>query len=160
MRNARAPATKQNKKYEEAVGALVRDIVSAVNRVSAHLAPLSGTERDAVMRTCASVMAAVMRVLQTRAAELEYEERKKQAERAKKPRLQPAILAAAQYYRSDKKIAKEAWNLIRKKPFGTSTGETVEIEGGMMHVHVGTRRGRGIKEPQWQKRYWPAAKPS
>jgi hypothetical protein len=107
-------------------------------------------------------MAAAMGTLSTRAAELEYEERKQQAERAKRPRLQPAILAAAQYYRGRNKIAKEAWDLIKKTPFSTSASETVKIEGGMMHVQprVGTRRRRGIKEAQWQKRYWPAAKPS
>jgi hypothetical protein len=162
-RNARTPATKQNKKHDEAVGALVRGIVAAVNKVSgARLAQLSGAVRDAEMRTRASDMAAVMGVLQTRAAELQYEERKQQAERAKKPRLQPAILAAAQYYRGDKKMAKEAWDLIKKKPFRTSTGETVRIEGGMMRVQLrtGTQRRRGIKEAQWQKSYWPAAKSS
>jgi hypothetical protein len=162
-RNARTPATKQNKKHEEDVGALVRGIVAAVNRLSgARLARLSGAERDAEMDTLASHMAAVIGVLQTRAAELQYEERKQQAERAKKPRLQPAILAAAQYYRGQKKMAKEAWDLIKNKPFRTNTGETVKINGGMMHVQlrIGTQRRRGIKEAQWQKRYWPAAKPS
>jgi hypothetical protein len=161
-RNARAPAAKQNKKHEEDVGGLVRDILAAVNEVlGARLARLTGAERDAEMRTASSLMAAVIGALSTRAAELEHEQRERQAERAKKPRLQQAILAAAKHHRGHNKIAKKAWDLIKKTPFQTS-GETVMIEGGMMLVQQrdGTRRRGGIKEPQWQKRYWPAAKSS
>src|SRR5215831_279710 len=99
-RDARAPATKQNKKHEQDVGALVRDIVAAMNQaLGARLARLSGADQDAEMRTASSLMAAAVGALSTRAAELEWEQRKRQADRAKKPRLQPAILAAARHYR-------------------------------------------------------------
>jgi hypothetical protein len=161
-RNARASATKQNKKHEEDLGALVRAILAAANQVlGARLARLSGAERDTEMRIGSSLLAAVVGALSNRAAELEWEERERQVDRAKRPRLQPAILAAAQYYRSCNKIAKTAWDLIKKTPFRISTGETVKVEGGTMHVcqRDGTRRRRGIKEQQWQKRYWLAAKP-
>jgi hypothetical protein len=88
--------------------------------------------------------------------------RQRQSELGRRHGLQSAILVAARHYRSLHKKAKDAWGLIEKTPFRTSDGETVIIEHGVMHVQMddGTRKRRGIKEPQWGKRYWPAAGPS
>jgi hypothetical protein len=88
--------------------------------------------------------------------------RQRHSELGRRHGLQPAILAAARHYRGVNKKAKDAWHLIEKTPFRTSDGETVIIERGVMHVqmHDGTRKRRGIKEPQWEKRYWPAARPA
>ena len=87
--------------------------------------------------------------------------RQRQSELGRKPRLQPAILAAARHYRSRDKTAKDTWRLIEKTPFRTSDGETVMIEGGMMHVQprVGALKRAGIKYAHWLKRYWLKAKP-
>jgi hypothetical protein len=55
--------------------------------------------------------------------------RRRQAERGRKSRLQPTILAAAGRYRGHTS-AKEAWDLIKKNPFMADDGSTVMIEGG------------------------------
>ena len=90
--------------------------------------------------------------------------RQKLAEYGRRHGLQPAIVAAAGYYRGlNNMTAKHAWHAIKQTPFETSDGKTVVIEGNrdneIMRVKSpqGNKRG-GIKHPQWQKRYWPAAK--
>jgi hypothetical protein len=85
--------------------------------------------------------------------------RQRQAELARRPRLQPAILAAACHYRAHGKNAKQAWDAIKESPFKTG-GEVVLIEEETMRVQLpdGTQKRRGIEEAHWQKRYWPAAK--
>ena len=90
--------------------------------------------------------------------------RQAMAEFGRRHGLQSAILAAARHYRGLKNMtAKRAWHGIKQIPFETSDGETVVIEGSgdneIMRVKSpqGSQRG-GIKQPQWQKRYWPAAK--
>ena len=68
--------------------------------------------------------------MQTGLAFLEIREResaarelsKRQSERAQKPRLQPAILAAARHYRSKNKTNKQSWRAIKEKPYETSQG--------------------------------------
>jgi hypothetical protein len=89
----------------------------------------------------------------------EHEQKvQRQAELARRPRLQPAILAAARYYRScqirgRKMYAGEAWRAIQKEPYQTSNGEIVTIEGDELRVQSRTRTQRRspIKFGQWQK---------
>lgn len=77
--------------------------------------------------------------------------------------LQPAMLAAARHYRAHGKNAKQAWGAIIQKPYLTG-GETVLVkvsekkETMLVQSPDGTQKRPGIKEPQWQKRYWPAAR--
>jgi hypothetical protein len=61
--------------------------------------------------------------------------------------------------------AGEAWDAIRKNPFTTDDGSTVEIEGSKlsrleqrMRVRqaVGQAK-RAISYSQWRQRYWSAA---
>jgi hypothetical protein len=163
---AQRRGAKQSKKHEETVGALVRDIMAAVNQLlGARLARLSDAERDAEMHTVASYMAKVLGALQTLAAERVHDERKRQAELGRRPRSQAPILEAARHYRYLKKmIFKKAWLTIKQKPYTTDSGETVLIEAvkgkEMMHVQSrdGTRKRPGIKEEFWQKYYWGAAR--
>jgi len=86
---------------------------------------------------------------------------KRQSERARKPRLQPAILAAARHYRAQGKGAKEAWRAIKQKPYVSSDGETVFIDTKeMMRVRSrhGAEKRSGIKFAHWRQSYWPAAR--
>jgi hypothetical protein len=53
--------------------------------------------------------------------------RQRQAELARRPRLQRAILAAAAHYRQREMNAKEAWRAIKQKPFAAD-GETVVMQ--------------------------------
>jgi hypothetical protein len=93
------------------------------------------------------------------------EHRQRQAEFARKPRLQPAILAAACHYRGRGKNAGQAWDALAKAPFTTSDGSTVEIVGGKnrlaQQMRVKSPNGRKEKRPigfaQWRKHYWSAA---
>jgi hypothetical protein len=93
------------------------------------------------------------------------ERRERQAELGRRPRLQPAILAAARYYRScqaqgRKMYAGEAWRAIQKAPYRTSDGEIVIVDDNELRVQSRdrTQRRSPIKFAQWQKRYWVAAK--
>jgi hypothetical protein len=85
------------------------------------------------------------------------------AEYGRRHGVQPAILAAAHHYRGRSSMsAKVAWRAIKQNPFKTD-GETVIIEGDGDNeiMRVKAQRGKqrnGIKQPQWQKRYWPTAK--
>ena len=89
-----------------------------------------------------------------------------QSERARRPRLQPAIYAAACHYRGLGKSAKDAWDAIAKSPYRTNGGEIVEIEGSKLSrskqtIRVVSPDGRklrhAIKFSQWRQRYWAAA---
>src|SRR5262249_9556894 len=89
----------------------------------------------------------------------------KQSALARRPRLQPAILAAARHYRGRGMDAKEAWEAIRKSPFTTDDGEVVEIDGPNHPRSEQTIRKvlrdrrqpkRAIRFGQWRKRYWTA----
>ena len=89
-----------------------------------------------------------------------------QRERARRPRLQRAILAAARHYRSCGMNAKEAWDAIKKSPFSTNDGDTVEVadssrprtEQVMRHLLPDRRQPkRAIRFSQWRQRYWTAA---
>jgi hypothetical protein len=90
--------------------------------------------------------------------------RQQQSTRAKKPRLQAGILAAAHHYRQiAKKNAKEAWRAIKHKPYETADGR-VAIEtskGGKEKMLVQSRRGQqkrtGIVFGTFEDRYWPKA---
>jgi hypothetical protein len=93
--------------------------------------------------------------------------RQRQAELAKRSRLQPGILAAARYYRDQGLTAGEAWDALNKAPFSTDYGH-VEIEGRelprlMQRIRVreadGRQRKRAISFDQWRKSYWKGAKP-
>jgi hypothetical protein len=150
-----------NKKHEEAVGALVRDIVAAVNRRSG---AIFANPRGAEL--CAEIMAAVLGVLQTRSAELEYAERKRQAELAKRPRLQTAILEAARHYRDQRKTAGTAWDAIKKAEYSAQRGDIVRIDGPKnerlkQKIFVvssgGTKKRKGVSFEQWRQSYWRAA---
>jgi len=99
------------------------------------------------------------------AERLRHEElRQRQADIARRPRLQGAILAAARHYRGRNKNAKEAWRAIKQNPYQTGR-ETVVIEGDketeMMYVRSldGKQMRSPIKFAHWRQRYWPAAKP-
>jgi hypothetical protein len=90
----------------------------------------------------------------------------RQSEFAKKPRLQIAIVAAARHCRNQRMNAGEAWDALKKAPFETDDGNTVEIEGTKLprieqRMRVISRGGRQRKRPisfsQWRQRYWPAA---
>jgi hypothetical protein len=81
--------------------------------------------------------------------------------------LQPAILAAARYYRQiAKKSAKEAWLGIKRKPYETDDGSVlIEVaKGGKEEMRVRSRGGKqkrgGIVFGTWQERYWPKADPA
>jgi hypothetical protein len=80
----------------------------------------------------------------------------RQSQLALRPRLQPAMLAAARHYRALDVSARRAWCSIKRKPYRTG-GETVLIKGGKMWVRSpdGTQKRSGIKFEQWRKRYWP-----
>jgi hypothetical protein len=91
------------------------------------------------------------------------ERRERQAELGRRPRLQPAILAAARHYRSLNKEAKQAWYEIKRKPFvkdGDIVAIKVDAEREFMYVQSpgGKQKRSGIKFGHWQRRYWPAAK--
>lgn len=92
--------------------------------------------------------------------------RQRQAKLGRRSRLQPAILAAARHYRGQGMNAGRAWDAVRRAPFATDDGSTVEIEGGRLprleqHMRVRSRDGRQQKRPigfnQWQQVYWSAA---
>jgi hypothetical protein len=84
----------------------------------------------------------------------------RQSQLARKPRLQPAMLAAARHYRALGKSARTAWCSIKRKPYRTG-GETVLIKGSEEKERMwvrspdGTQKRSDIKFEQWQKRYWP-----
>jgi hypothetical protein len=173
-RNGRA-SHKAKQKHEQAVGALVREQVAAANQALRALwAQLNGIKnevrrraaRDLALDTTARIMGAVVSVLASRASELEYEERKQQAERAKKPRLQPGILEAAQHYRQRNYKARAAWYAIKGAPYLTRQAEVVQIEGQDNEIlkqklfvisSTRTRKRRGISWEQWRQRYWTEA---
>jgi hypothetical protein len=92
--------------------------------------------------------------------------RQPQAELGRRSRLQPAILAAARFYRNQGMNAGEAWDALNKTPFTTDDGNTVEIEGSKLprpkqRIRVILRDGRQQKRPirfnQWRQVYWTAA---
>jgi hypothetical protein len=86
--------------------------------------------------------------------------RQRQAELGRRPRLQPAILAAARHCRGQGMTAKKAWDALSKTPFPADDGNTVRIEGGeLMHVKLrdGRQQTRPIRFGQWHQRYWRAA---
>jgi hypothetical protein len=90
------------------------------------------------------------------------ERSQQQAERGRKHSLQPAILAAARYYRNLGKTAKQAWLAINQTPY-VSNGETVVIaDDDTMYVRSRKRKQErnAIKFHQWQNSYWRAAKPA
>ena len=89
----------------------------------------------------------------------------RQAEFARQPRLQPAILAAARHYRDLGMNAGQAWDAVAKTPFATGDGRVV-VEGSKrsrltQRLRVisrdGTQRKRPIGFSQWRQRYWPPA---
>jgi len=93
------------------------------------------------------------------------EHRQRQAELGRRHRLQPAILAAARYYRQiAQKSAKDAWRAIKRKPYETNDGSVVieTAAGGKEEMLVRSRRGKqkrdGIAFGTWQERYWPKAR--
>jgi hypothetical protein len=75
------------------------------------------------------------------------------------------ILAAARHYRGckvrgRKMYAGEAWSAIKKKPYQTSDGDTVIVEGDEMRVQSRdrTQKRASIRFNHWQRRYWPKVK--
>lgn len=85
----------------------------------------------------------------------------RQAELARRPRLQSPILEAARHYRRSNFGAKRAWREIEKSPYVARTGEIVVVDDDKLWVEArdGKRKRAGIKLAQWQKRYWPDAEP-
>jgi hypothetical protein len=86
------------------------------------------------------------------------------AEYGRRRGLQPAILAAARHYRGRSSMsAKSAWRTIKQNPFKMCNGEIVIIEGNgvdeiMRVTSQRSKQRKGVKQPQWLKRYWPAAR--
>jgi hypothetical protein len=92
--------------------------------------------------------------------------RQQQQERGRRHRLQQAILETARHYRAGGMNGGEAWDAIKKHPFKTDDGETVEIQGRKgsrleQTMRVVSRDGRqpkrAIRFDQWRQRYWAAA---
>ena len=133
----------------------------------ARLSRLSRTQLNAELRRAAEYMQTVKDAVQSGLVELENREReelsRRQSERAQKPRLQPAILAAARHLRAQNKTSKEAWRAIKKRPYPVSQDETVLIETAgrkermAVHSRDGRRRRLTISESQWRQGYWRAA---
>jgi hypothetical protein len=129
----------------------------------ARLSGLSRAELDAELASAAAYRATIPTrdeierlVRENNAAELS----KRQAERAQRPRLQPAILAAARHYRAQKKMNhKEAWRAIGANPYTAGDYGTVVIDDQKMCVRSrgGTQARLGITIDQWRQRYWTAA---
>jgi hypothetical protein len=129
----------------------------------ARLSRLSRAELDAELASAAAYRATIPThdeierlVRENNAAELS----KRQTERAQRPRLQSAILAAARHYRAQKTMNhKEAWRAIEANPYAAGDYRTVTIDGEKMCVRSrdGTQSRRGITIDQWRQRYWPAA---
>jgi hypothetical protein len=132
----------------------------------ARLSRLSRTQLNAELCEAAVYVRTVKDAVRSAAVSLESREReelsRQQRERAQKPRLQPAILAAARHYRAQNKTYKEAWRAIKKKPYAASQGETVQIETAgrresmAVHSRDGRRRRLAISESQWRQGYWRA----
>jgi hypothetical protein len=93
--------------------------------------------------------------------------RQRQAEFAKRPRLQAAqaaIVTAARHYRGQRMTAAEAWDALYKIPFRTEDGYIVKIEGGKQRLEqrlcVISPGGMQLKRlgfSRWSQRYFPAA---
>jgi hypothetical protein len=92
--------------------------------------------------------------------------RQRQTELGRRSRLQPAILAAARYYRDQGINAGEAWEALYENPFKTIDGSVVKIEGDKVcrlkqRMRVvspdGRQRRRSIRFDQWRQVYWTAA---
>ncbi len=90
----------------------------------------------------------------------------RQRERARKPRLQRAILAAARHYRGLDMTAKKAWDAIKKTSFKTDDGKTVAIRGPKedrlkQRMRVISRDERQLRRSigfdYWRERYWTGA---
>jgi hypothetical protein len=134
----------------------------------ARLSRLSRAELDAELNAAAEYVTTWQKQRKEFTALAEQNERdniarelsKRQAELARKPRLQPAILEAARYYRGLNRSAKAAWDAIKAKPYATRDGEIAMIESDLLVVRsLGrTQKRAGIKEAQWRNRYWRAAK--
>ena len=95
--------------------------------------------------------------------------RQRQAEFAKRPRVEAAIVdaivAAARHYRNQQMTAGKAWDALYKTPFRTEDGYIVKIEGSELsrlkqRLCVTSPDGTQLKRPigfdQWRKRYWAA----
>jgi hypothetical protein len=107
------------------------------------------------------IEAVLARVRQNDREEAARAHRQRQAELARRPRLQHAILAAARHYRALGKDAKEAWRVIKHRPYQIE-GKTVSIDGDAAHEIMSVRgQGKqerpGIKFNHWRQRYWPVA---
>jgi hypothetical protein len=148
----------------------------------AQLSRLSLTELWAEARTVAAYYKAPPGELNKLAARQKREEaaeahRERQAKLARRPRLDPpvvaAITAAARHYRTPgvtaaKMTAARAWDALRNTPFRTGDGYIVMIEGSRsrpnqrMCVASGDegRLKHSIGFERWRKRYWTGAKSS
>jgi Arm DNA-binding domain len=129
------------------------------------LSRLSRDELDAELNAAATHVERLHGLQKEAITLVEHDERmtirKRQAELGRRHTLQPAILAAARYYRAKNKNAKEAWLAIERQPHKTNDGATVMIECDKVCAKSqdGTQKRMGVKFNQWQKSYWPAAKP-
>jgi hypothetical protein len=92
--------------------------------------------------------------------------RQRQAEFAKKPRVESAIVAAiigaARHYRNQRMTADKAWVEIKKNPFHAENGYIVKIEGSkdeqrMCVISPDGTQLRRFGSSQWRQHYWPAA---
>jgi hypothetical protein len=139
----------------------------------ARLSRLPRAELDVELNAAVAFLAKFLTLEEIERMVRENDERelsKRQAERAKGSRLQPAILAAAHHYRAQAKSAGEAWDAIELEPFSAGNGELVVIERKTKGktrdrlkevMCVRLRDGRqpkgSIKFVQWRQSYWPKA---
>ncbi len=114
------------------------------------LSALSRTELIGAMEEWADQLA----VLQERSgSEATARERNlRQRELAQRPRLQPAILAAARHFRACGLNAGEAWDKIKDAQYRTDDDKTVVIEGSKdqrlnQEMRVVSRQGSTAKTP-------------